>query len=104
MSDNGSQPTSMAFMPACASVGIHQAFTRDHHPKGNANTERAMRPLREECLWWQEWTCPFERIRALGGWIDYDRAHDLHSALGYKMPRQHEQEYHSSHSSPFVAA
>lgn len=104
MSDNGSQPTSMAFMQACASLGIHQAFTSYNNPKGNADTERAMRTLKEECLWLQEWTCPFELIRTLGGWIDYYNAHYLHSALGYKTPRQYEREYHSRHSSPFVAA
>lgn len=41
MSDHGCQPTSTAFLQAWATLGIHQAFTRDNNPKGNADTERA---------------------------------------------------------------
>jgi putative transposase len=43
MSDNGCQPTSMASMEACSTMGIHQTFTSDNNPKGNADTERFMR-------------------------------------------------------------
>jgi len=35
--DNGCQPTSMAFMEACSTLGIHQAFTSHNNPKGNAD-------------------------------------------------------------------
>jgi putative transposase len=59
MSDNGCQPTSTMFMQACATLEIHQTFTSYNNPKGNADTERFMRTLKEECLWLQEWTCPF---------------------------------------------
>jgi putative transposase len=58
MRDNGCQPTSLVFMRACATLEIHQAFTSDNNPKGNADTERVMRTLKEECLWLKEWTCP----------------------------------------------
>jgi putative transposase len=59
MSDNGCQPTSTAFMRACPTLGIQQAFTSYNNPKGNADTERVIRTLKEECLWLHEWTCPF---------------------------------------------
>lgn len=104
MCDNGGQPTSLAFMEACSTLGIRQAFTSDNNPKGNADTERVMRTLKEECSWLQEWTSPFELIQALERWIGNDNEHYLHSALGYKPPRQFEREYHTSHSPPFVAA
>ena len=55
MSDNGSQPTSTAFMAACARLGVTQAFTSYNNPKGNADTERMMRTLKEELLWLNEW-------------------------------------------------
>jgi putative transposase len=58
MSDNGCQPTSVAFMQACSTLGVHQAFTSDNNPKGNADTELVMRTLKEECLWLHEWTFP----------------------------------------------
>jgi putative transposase len=51
MSDNGCQPISLAFLKACSTLGIQQAFTSYHNPKGNADTERVMRMLKEACLW-----------------------------------------------------
>jgi putative transposase len=83
---------------------IQQAFTSYNNPKGNADTERVMRTLKEECLWLQEWTCPLALVSALTVWIADYHAHYLHSALGYKPPRQFEQEYSTSHSPPFVVA
>jgi putative transposase len=104
MSDNGCQPASMAFMQACGLLGIDQAVTSYNNPKGNADTERVMRTLKEECLWLREWTCPFALVRSLEAWFDYDNEQYLHSALGYKPPRQFERDYYASHSPPFVAA
>jgi putative transposase len=91
-------------MEAGRSLGIQQAFTSDNNPKGNADTERVMRTVKEECLWLQEWTCPFALVSALDSWITYYNEHYLHSTLGYKPPRQFEMEYYSSHNTPFVAA
>ena len=69
MCDNGCQPTSVAFLEACNTLEIQQAFTSYNNPKGNADTERFMRTLKEECLWLKEWTCPFTLITALAAWI-----------------------------------
>jgi putative transposase len=104
MSDNGCQPTAVAFMQACQTLGIQQAFTSYNNPKGNADTERMMHTLKEECLWLQEWTRPFALIRALEVWIAEYNEHYLHSALGYQSPRQFERSYFLSHGTPFVAA
>jgi putative transposase len=43
MSDNGCQPTSVAFMRACSALGIQQAFTSYNNPKGNADTESVLK-------------------------------------------------------------
>ena len=51
MSDNSCQPTSIAFMQACDHMDIHQAFTSYNNPRGNADTERIMRTIKEKCLW-----------------------------------------------------
>jgi putative transposase len=104
MSDHGWQPPSRAFMEACRLLGSQQALTSDNNPKGHADTERVMRTSNEECLWLQEWTCPFALVSALGSGITYDNAPYLHSSLGYKPPRPFEKEYYGSHSTPFVAA
>lgn len=91
-------------MEACRILGIHQAFTSDNNPKGNADTERVMRTVKEEGLWLQEWTCPLALGSALERWITYDNEPYLHSTLGDKPPRQFEREYYSRRSTPFVAA
>jgi putative transposase len=103
-SDNGCQPTSTPIMRACATVESHPTCTSCHNPTGNADTERFMRTLTEECLWLQEWTCPVALISVLDQGINDDNTHSLHSALGYKTPRPFEQHYDISHSTPFVAA
>jgi transposase InsO family protein len=104
MSDNGCQPTSTTFMRACGTLGIQQAFTSYNNPKGNADTERVIRTLKEECLWLHEWTCPLTLASAFETWLEDYNEHYLHSALGYKPPRQFEREYHLSHGTQFVAA
>jgi putative transposase len=104
MSDNGCQPTALACMKACSTLGSQQAFTSDNHRKGNTATARVMRTLTEACLWRQEWTRPLALIRALEGWIADDHEHDLHSALGYQSPRRFERHDYLSHGTPFVAA
>jgi putative transposase len=91
-------------MKACSTLGVRQASSSDNTPKGNADTERVIRTRNEECLWRQEWPSPFERSRALEGWMADDHEHSLHSALGDNTPEQFERDDHSSHSPPFVAA
>jgi putative transposase len=104
MSDNGCQPPSVAFMQACSTLGVYQAFTSNNNPKGNTDTERVMRTLKEEGLWLQEWTCPLAWFEALTYWINQHNGHYLHSALGDKPPSQFEREYHSSHGTQLPAA
>lgn len=70
LSDHGWQPTSVAFMRACSTLGIHQAFPSDNTPQGHADTARVMRTLKEECLWLQAWTSPVTFASALKTWID----------------------------------
>jgi transposase InsO family protein len=50
ISDNGSQPTSTAFMKDMSVLGIEQIFTSYDNPKGNADTERVMRTIKEELI------------------------------------------------------
>jgi len=104
MSDNGCQPTSVSFMKACSTLGVHQAFTSYGNPKGNADTERFMRTMKEECLWLTEWTSYNDLVKDLENWIEYYNGQYLHSALGYKPPRQFETEFNESHNTLLVAA
>jgi len=104
MSDNGSQPTSVGFMKTCRELDINQAFTSYNNPKGNADTERVFRTMKEELLWLREWTSPFELTDELSAWIEkYNRGY-LHSALGYKPPIKFEEEYQNSLITPVLRA
>ncbi len=93
MSDNGCQPTATSFMKACRDLGIEQAFTSYNNPKGNADTERLIRTMKEECLWLKEWANPLELINEVGDWVGKYNQGYLHSALGYKSPCRAEKEY-----------
>lgn len=93
VSDNGSQPTSVSFMASCGLMGIKQIFTSYNNPKGNADTERVIRTLKEDLIWTNEFTTPFELQGKLDEWIDnYNRDYP-HSSIGYKTPCEYEREY-----------
>jgi putative transposase len=96
MSDNGCQPTSISFIKACSTLGINQAFTSYNNPKGNADTERFFRTLKEELLWLRDWASPFELLNELDEWVTSYNTSYLHSALGYRSPAQFEAEYQNS--------
>ena len=96
MSDNGSQPTSLRFMKACSHLQVHQAFTSYNNPKGNADTERMMRTMKEELLWLREWLSAAELTKELDRWIKEYNENYLHSALGYRSPNQAEETYNLS--------
>jgi len=94
VSDNGSQPTSVSFMRDTAELGIQQIFCSYDNPRGNAETERVIRTIKEECLWLNEFSS-FEQARAaLDEWIreDYNRLY-VHSALGYRSPEEFYQQW-----------
>jgi transposase InsO family protein len=97
MSDNGSQPTSESFMAACSQLGVQQAFTSYNNPKGNADTERMMRTLKEELLWLRDWSSPRQLQEALTEWIERYNTTYLHSSLGYQTPSAYEHEHQTRH-------
>jgi putative transposase len=72
-----------------ALLGIEQIFCSYDNPKGNAETERVIRTIKEELLWLNEFTSFEEAKDAVGNWIreDYNRLY-IHSALGYQSPEE----------------
>ena len=94
MSDNGSQPTSLAFMRECRALGIKQAkFTAYANPKGNADTERLIRTIKEELCWLREWSSVEGLAVEMEKFVEYFNDNYLHSALGYKAPNAFEVEW-----------
>ena len=96
MSDNGSQPTSLSFMKACSNLEVQQVFTSYNNPKGNADTERMIRTIKEELFWLREWKGEGELSKALDKWVDYYNMNYLHLAHGYRTPIQVEVEYNKN--------
>lgn len=89
ISDNGSQPTSRSFIGDMATLEIEQIFTSYNNPKGNADTERMMRTVKEEVLWLNEFFSFEEAKKKIDAWlrIDYNKLY-VHSALGYRSPEE----------------
>jgi transposase InsO family protein len=95
VSDNGSQPTSRAFMREMAVLGVEQIFTSYDNPKGNADTERVIRTIKEELIWLNEFRSLDEAREMIEDWITncYNRLY-VHSALGYLSPEEYELKYY----------
>jgi putative transposase len=104
MSDNGCQPASLGFIRACSRWGVRQAFTCYNNPKGNADTERMMRTLKEELVWLSEWKGEIDLAEAVKGWIEKYNETYLHSALGYRAPNRFEKNHNLSPATPYQAA
>ena len=94
VSDNGCQPTSKAYMRYCSKVGVEQIYTSYNNPKGNAETERFMRTMKEELIWLREWKSSEELSNALQCWIEKYNADYLHSTLKYRSPNEMEEYYY----------
>ena len=88
--DNGSQPTSRRFMKDCAALNIKQIFTSYNNPKGNADTERVMRTIKEDLVWPNEFLTVNALTEALARWVDFYNHEYPHSALGYVSPCEYE--------------
>jgi transposase InsO family protein len=93
VSDNGCQPSSGSFLRMTATLDIEQIFTSFNNPKGNAETERFMRTLKEELLWLEEFAGLDEAREKLSVWFTYYNNRYLHSALGYMSPQEYERRY-----------
>jgi len=104
MSDNGSQPTSLSFIKACSNLKVEQVFTSYNNPKGNADTERMIRTIKEELFWLREWKNERELSLELNKWVDYYNRSYLHSKHGYRTPIQVEEDYSRNHTSHLNAA
>jgi len=91
-------------MKACSNLEVEQVFTSYNNPKGNADTERMIRTMKEELFWLREWESERKLSRELDKWVEYYNKSYLHSALGYKTPVQTEAEFYSRNNSKKTAA
>jgi transposase InsO family protein len=104
VSDNGCQPTSERFMKHCGVLAIRQIFTSYCNPKGNANTERVIRTLKEDLIWPREWYSLSQLETSLPRWIQQYNEDFPHSMLRNKTPAQYEAEYQETENANMEAA
>ncbi|MEO0075363.1 MAG: IS3 family transposase [candidate division WOR-3 bacterium] len=97
ISDNGSQPTSVSFMKETANLEIEQIFTSYDNPKGNADTERMMRTIKEEVIWLNEFETLAQAKEKLSDWFEnsYNKFY-VHSSIAYMSPVEFEASYNRS--------
>lgn len=93
VSDNGSQPASHKYMRDCSALEIKQIFASYNNPKGNADTERVMRTIKEDFVWAREFSSPIEFTEAFKKWVEDYNTDYPHSSLNYLTPRQFEKEH-----------
>jgi putative transposase len=93
ISDNGCQPTSQRFMMNCSILGLKQIFTTWSNPKGNSDTERVMRTIKEDLVWTYDWDNPFAFAEELERWIEKYNGDFPHQALNYMTPRQYRETF-----------
>ena len=100
VSDNGCQPTSESFLRESRALHIQQIFTSYDNPKGNADTERVIRTIKEDLVWPREWLTVEQLRVALDGWITHYNTDYPHSAIGYQTPAQFEASFEPKPSTP----
>jgi transposase InsO family protein len=96
VSDHGSQPTAKLFRNFCSILEIEQIFASYCNPKGNADTERVIRTLKEDLIWSREFNNIQDFETALNQWQkDYNEDFP-HSTLGYMTPYEYERWFNAS--------
>lgn len=91
MSDNGSQPTSGKYEKELETLGISHATTSYSNPKGNAETERVIRTIKEDAIWPYEFDTITEALEVITQQIMFYNTEYPHSALGELSPIEFEQ-------------
>ena len=88
--DNGSQPTSKAFVEHLKLLGIHGEWTGYSTPESNAYVERVIRTIKEEVIWPNSFVNQNEAESAIGETIKQYNAEYPHSSLRYMSPEEFE--------------
>ena len=88
VSDHGSQPTSKTFRDFCRDKEITQIFTTFNNPKGNADTERFSRTLKEDLIWPNEFEGYCDLYEGLSRYMDFYNHRYCHTSINYMSPRE----------------
>jgi transposase InsO family protein len=88
-SDNGLVFGAKAFVNVVNRYGVEQEYITPYSPEQNEMIERFFRRLKEECIWLNRFQSRDEAFRKLADWIDFYNNERVHSALGYKAPKEY---------------
>jgi putative transposase len=91
-SDNGAQPCSKRFVEYLGSVGIRGQYTGYNAPDDNAYVERVIRTIKEEEIWLNQYESWAEAHQAIDAYLQFYNEERIHSALGYRTPKEFAQE------------
>lgn len=75
-------------VPLCVHLDIEQIFTTHDNPRGNADTERVIRTLKEEAVWPYENETPMAAETKLREAVEFYNTVYCHSSLGYMSPAE----------------
>jgi transposase InsO family protein len=91
MTDNGSQPTSQKYETVVQTLGIEHVTTSYANPRGNAETERVIRTLKEEAVWPNEFYSYADAVATTERAIRFYNTEYPHSMLADQSPIEYEQ-------------
>ncbi|MCP4100147.1 MAG: transposase [Lentisphaerae bacterium] len=80
----------MKFIEECGILGIQQIFASYGNPKGNADTERVIRTIKEDLVWTREYSSFDELESTLAEWVKNYNEDYPHSTLAYMTPYEYE--------------
>lgn len=92
-SDNGLIFQSRRFREACAFYRLDQEYITPYTPEQNGLIERWFRSLKEECVWQHTFANFTEARTAITAWINWYNEARPHQALGYRSPKQFQQQH-----------
>lgn len=92
MSDNGAQPTSGKYEKELETLGFGHITTSYNNPKGNAETERVIRTIKEDGIWPYEFDSVQEAVTSITATIGFYNTEYPHSSLGELSPIEFEQQ------------
>lgn len=85
---------SRRFRDACTMYRLEQAYITPYTPEQNGLIERWFRSLKEECVWQHTFERFVEAKRVVSAWIRWYNEERRHQALGYRSPKQFQQQQH----------